>query len=76
MLVRVARLGGPSDGGCGINREGLMGGNIMGGQAVDWWPGGQWGETVCHHLMAVHVVGGQAGWPETVAEDVDGISVD
>ena len=53
-----------------------MGGNIKGGQAVISWPGGCWGETVCHHLLAVHVVGGQAGWPETVAEDVEGISVD
>ena len=34
------------------------------------------GETVCHYLMAFHIVGGQIGWPETVAEDVEGISVE
>ena len=42
----------------------LMGVNIMGGQAVGWWPGGGWEETVCHHSMTVHGVGGQAGWPD------------
>ena len=41
----------------------------MGGQAINWWPGGGRGKTV-------HGVGGQAGWPETVEEDVEGISVD
>ena len=26
--------------------------------------------------MVVHVLGGQTGWPETVAEDLEGNSVD
>ena len=56
--------------------EGLMGGNIIGIKWEDGWSGGGWKETVCHHSMDVHGVGGQAGWPETVEEDVERVSVE